>query len=479
MGMNETAERNDSETGLRRVMGPFGATCVVIGAIIGVGIFFTPSEVARLAGSSRVAMLAWAVAGAIALTGALTFAELGGLYPHTGGQYELLRDSYGPLPAFVYVFCNATAIQAVAIAIIAFICVRNLWEAVGTGTPDALQVSAASAMLIVGLALANGIGVKWGSSVQNLTVCAKVGTLLVITGIAATVDSAKPAVGLMNAQQNGAAGIGIVGLVFAAMIPAMFSFGGWQHALWIGGEIRQPQRNVPFAIITGVVTVVVVYLLVNWAYFRLLGYGGVAGSETLAADAVAGVWPGYGRRAIAAGVALSACGVLNAQLLSGPRLVYGMALDGRFFSPFARISAHRATPIPAIMLIAGMALVLLLLAGEESVGKLITGVVFIDGVFFALTGCALLVLRRKRPQADRPLRVPGYPVVPLLFVVGEIGIVVGAFRNPEVRSVAFIGVGWIIAAAICYLLFFRRSPQAPLSQSGRRDPEARRDASRA
>ncbi len=477
--MIESAETNNSEQGLRRVMGPFGATCVVIGAIIGVGIFFTPSEVAQLAGSSSMAMLAWAIAGAIALTGALTFAELGGLYPRTGGQYELLRDSYGPLPAFVYVFCNATAIQAGAIAIIAIICVRNLWEAVGTGPPGAPQVNAASAILIVGLASANGLGVKWGSSVQNLTVCAKVGTLLVITGIAVTVDSAKPVLGVINAQQNSAAGIGIVGLVFAAMIPAMFSFGGWQHALWIGGEIRRPQRNVPFAIITGVVTVVVVYLLVNWAYFRLLGYGGVAASDTPAADAVAGVWPGYGRRAIAAAVALSACGVLNAQLLSGPRLVYGMALDGRFFSPFARVSARRATPMPAIMLIGGMALVLLLLAGEEGVGKLITGVVFIDGVFFGLTGCALLVLRRKRPQADRPLRVPGYPVVPLLFVVGEIGIVVGAFRNPEVRSAAFIGVGWIVAAAVCYFLFFRRSPRAPLSRSGRRDPEARRDASRA
>ena len=457
--MNETAARNDSETGLRRVMGPFGATCVVIGAIIGVGIFFTPSEVARLAGSSGLAMLAWAVAGAIALTGALTFAELGGLYPHTGGQYELLRDSYGPLPAFVYVFCNATAIQAGAIAIIAIICVRNLWEAVGTGTPGALQVSAASAMLIVGLASANGMGVKWGSSVQNLTVCAKVGTLLVITGIAATVDSVKPTVGAVTALQESTAGIGIVGLVSAAMVPAMFSFGGWQTALWIGGEIRRPKRNVPFAIIAGVVTVVVVYLLANWAYFRLLGYGGVAGSETLAAEAVARVWPAYGRRGVAAGVALSACGVLNAQLLAGPRLVYGMALDGRFFRPFARVSARRATPIPAIMLIGGMALALLLLAGEEGLGQLITGVVFIDGVFFVLTGCALLVLRRKRPQADRPFRVPGYPVVPLLFVVGEIGIVVGAFRNPEVRSAAFIGVGWIVAAAICYFLFFRRLPR--------------------
>ncbi len=477
--MIESAETNNSEQGLRRVMGPFGATCVVIGAIIGVGIFFTPSEVAQLAGSTRMAMLAWAIAGAIALTGALTFAELGGLYPHTGGQYELLRDSYGPLPAFVYVFCNATAIQAGAIAIIAIICVRNLWEAVGTGTPGALQVNAASAILIVGLASANSLGVKWGSRVQNLTVCAKVGTLLVITAIAATVDSAKPALGVINAQQNSAAGIGIVGLVFAAMIPAMFSFGGWQHALWIGGEIRRPQRNVPFAIITGVVTVVVVYLLVNWAYFRLLGHGGVAASETLAADAVARVWPGYGKRAIAGAVALSACGVLNAQLLSGPRLVYGMALDGRFFSPFARVSARRATPIPAIMLIGGMALVLLLLAGEEGVGMLITGVVFIDGVFFGLTGCALLVLRRKRPHADRPSRVPGYPVVPLLFVLGEIGILAGAFAIPEKRAVAVIGAGWIVAAAICYLLFFRRLPRAPLSQSGRRDPEARRDASRA
>ncbi len=481
--MIETAERHDSETGLRRVMGPFGATCVVIGAIIGVGIFFTPSEVAQLAGSSGMAMLAWGIAGAIALTGALTFAELGGLYPRTGGQYELLRDSYGPLPAFVYVFCNATAIQAGAIAIIAIICVRNLWEAVGTGTPGALQVSAASAMLIVGLASANGMGVKWGSSVQNLTACAKVGTLLVITGIAATADSARPALGVMDAQQNSAAGIGIIGLVFAAMIPAMFSFGGWQHALWIGGEIRRPERNVPFAIITGVVTVVVVYLLVNWAYFRLLGYSGVAGSETLAADAVARVWPGYGRKVIAAAVALSACGVLNAQLLSGPRLVYGMALDGRFFSPFARLNARQGTPVLAIALIAGMALILLLLPadddGKDNVDKLLTGVVFVDGVFFALTGYALIILRKKKPDAVRSVRVLCYPIVPLLFVVGELGILAGAFADPKRRAAAIIGAGWIVGAAICYLLFFRRPPRAPLSQPDHPDPEVDRDASRA
>jgi APA family basic amino acid/polyamine antiporter len=456
MGTTDSIEKHATETGLRRVMGPFGATCVVIGAIIGVGIFFTPSEVARLAGSSGMAMLAWACAGGLALTGALTYAELGGLYPRTGGQYELLRDSFGPLPAFVYVFCNATAIQAGAVAVIAIICVQNLWAAMGNQASDHFEVYVASILLIVGLAVANAIGVKWGSGIQNLTACAKVATLLVITAMGLMVDSDGSESGGVVGLQTESPAPGSVGLVFAAMIPAMFAFGGWQHALWIGGEIRRPQRNVPFAIIVGVVFVVTVYLLANWGYLRLLGYQDVADTQTLAADAVARVWPGFGRRVIAAAVALSACGVLNAQLLSGPRLIYGMALDGKFFSPFARLSTRQRTPVRAIALIAGMALVLLLLAGEEGVGMLMTGVVFVDGVFFALTGGALFVLRRTKSEAARSVRTPGYPVVPLLFIVGEIGILVGAFVHLGNRNVALLGVGWIVAAAVCYLLFFRR-----------------------
>lgn len=444
--------------GLKRVLGPIDATCIVVGAIIGVGIFFTPSQVAEIAGSGRVALLAWAVGGAIALAGALTFAELGGLYPRTGGQYEILRDAYGPLPGFLYVFCNATAIQAGAIAIIAMVCSKHLAGALGKEITGTVHLISISSILIVGLTMANAAGVRWGARIQNLTVLAKVATLLVVTLLAA---SAEPAAfeTAAEATEGGAESPGLVRLIFMALVPAFFAFGGWQHALWIAGEVRQPRRNVPLSIVGGVMVVVIAYLLVNWAYLRLLGYEGVTGSTSLAADAVARVWPGTGRQIVAAAVAISAFGVLNAQLLAGPRLIHGMALDGRFFSLFARVSARFGTPLPAILLLGSTSIALLVAAlaakEQQALGLLLTGVVFIDGVFFAMTGCALIILRRKRPDADRPVRVPGYPFVPLLFVLGEVGIVLGAYLEPEARKAAIIGAVWIVVAAVFFFAFFR------------------------
>jgi len=205
-----------------------------------------------------------------------------------------------------------------------------------------------------------------------------------------------------------------------------------------------------------VITVVAVYLLANWAYFALLGHAGVATTETLAADAVAVVFAGPGRRAIAIAVAISALGVLNAQLLTGPRLLYALARDGRLWPILGRVHATRGTPVPAIAVLAAMAFVLLVIAGQDGIDRLLTGVVLVDGFFFALTGLASLVLARRMPHAQRPVRMPGFPVVPLLFGIAELGVVVGAWLDPEVRAAAAIGAAWIGAALLLYLARFRR-----------------------
>ncbi len=345
-GVSAPEQNGTPEPGLRRVLGPLDAMCIVVGAIVGVGIFFNPTDVARLAGSGGLALVAWAVGGAIALLGALTFAELGGLYPRSGGQYEILRDAYGPPPAFLFVFCNATAIQAGATAIIAIICAQHLAIAVGA-VPQGLLVAAVAAGLIIGLITANCLGVRWGAGIQNLTVVAKIATLLVVSLLAALFGT-NEVTGTLAPAESARPALGVSGALFAALVPVLFAFGGWQHALWMAGEVRRPRRDVPLSIVGGVVLVVILYLLVNWAYLRLLGYDGVAGSTALAAEAVAVVAPKAGSRLIAAAVALSAFGVLNAQLLSGPRLVYGMARDGRFFRIFARVPARFGTPVPAI-----------------------------------------------------------------------------------------------------------------------------------
>lgn len=449
-----------------RVLGPFSAWCVVVGAIVGVGIFFTPSNVARIAGSPGVALGAWALGGGIALLGALTFAGLGRRYHGNGAQYEALRDAWGAPPAFLFVFCNATAIQAGAIAIIAIICVEHAGDAIAGAAPSGWALILLSMALVGLLVTANVIGVRFGSGIQNLTVVAKVLTLVAIGAAAALLADGAPTSSPVAPEPEGAsADRALILVLFAAVVPAFFAYGGWQHALWIAGEVREPRRTLPIAIIGGVIGVGAVYLLANWAYFRLLGQDGVAGSQTLAADAVRTVWNG-GSRVVGGAVAISAFGVLNAQLLSGPRLVQGMARDGRFFAPFARVHKRFGTPAWAVVLLGGLAWTLLLAAGfsRSGVDLLLTGVVFVDGIFFALTGAAAVILMRRNGNDGDGVRIiGGWPTgaaIAALFVIGEAGIVTGALLADDWWGPA-IGAGWIALAAVVYFTWFAQRASKP------------------
>lgn len=438
------------------MLGGVDAMCVVVGAIIGVGIFFTPSRVADLAGGRELALVAWGLAGGVALLGALTFAGLGGRYNRAGAQYEALRDAYGNFVSFIFVWSNATLVQAGAIGIIAVVCVDHVLVAVGapSGVSGARMLGLAG-VLIGGVTLANVVGVRWGAGIQNVTVAAKVLTLLAVAALGAF---GEPAAGAAATGRGEVGSLGLVGGVLAAMVPAFFSYGGWQHALWISGEVREPERNLARAIVGGVAVVVAVYLLANWAYLRLLGVGGVAQSGALAADVVATAWPEAGRRLVAGAVAISALGVLNAQLLSGPRLVYAMARDGRFFAPFAAVSRRFGTPAASVVFLGASGLAVLAAAasaGSDEVGRMLNGVVFIDSIFFALTGAALLVLRARTCEEDWPIGVPMYPLVPLLFVLGEVGVLVGACMDPRYRDVAWVAAGWVGVGAVMYWARFR------------------------
>ncbi|MFZ5476487.1 MAG: APC family permease, partial [Myxococcota bacterium] len=263
---------------MRRELGLGDTTAVVIGAIVGVGIFFTPAQVARLAGSEEVALGLWALGGVVAALGAWTFAELGRRYPRAGGQYDVLRDAWGPLPGFLYVFCNLTAIQAGSIAIIAWYCAQNFADAFGATLSPGVNLVAA-VVLVAGLTAANVVGVRAGAWVQNVTVVSKLLTLVAVVGLAVVAAPAAPAPAAPVAGERGIA-------LLAGLLPAMFAYGGWQQALWVGGEVKDPERTLPRAILGGVAVVVVVYLGAAWAYFRLLGFEGVAGAGGLAFEAV-------------------------------------------------------------------------------------------------------------------------------------------------------------------------------------------------
>lgn len=433
--------------GLRRDLGLFDTAAVVVGACVGVGIFFTPARVAALAGDASAAMLAWAIGGLVALAGAFTLAELGAMYPRSGGQYAALRDAYGSGVAFVHVVCNATAIQTGAIALIALVCAHHVALCVHGRGLDPVAASAGATVLIAVLGLANAAGVRWGARIQNVTVVAKLLALVAVAALA-------PRAASTTVWSSSPSGVG-PGLL-AAMVPALFSFGGWQQVTWIAGEVRDAERVLPRAIVVGVVVIVGVYLGVNAAYLHMLGHAGAAASDAIAADAVATVLGDVGRRVIAGIVAISAFGVLGAQLLSGPRLLYALASDGRFFAPLARVHADRGTPVVAIATMVVISLALLWAAGSEGVDRLLTGVVALDGVFFAATGLASVVLWRRRPRSERPVRMPAWPWLPIAFAVAELAIVVGATIDPRVRGAVWIGAGFIVVAATLYLVRFRR-----------------------
>lgn len=432
----------DPEGGLRRELGLRDATSVVIGAIIGVGIFFTPTDVARIAGRADVALGIWALGGLVALLGAFTFAELGRRYPRAGGQYDVLRDAWGPLAGFLYVICNLTAMQTGTCAIIALICVDNLAVAAGASPPAAARVGGAI-LLIAGLALANAIGVRQGARLQNLTVYAKLATLAAVTALAVTAGPA-PAPASVPPMPGPATW-------FAGLLPAMFSYGGWQQALWVGGEVKDPRRNLPLAILVGVGVVVAVYLAAAWAYFALLGVDGVVGARALAAEAVSVVVPGAGARLVAGAVAVSAFGVLNAQFLTGPRLTWALARDGRFFRAFAGVHAGTGTPVPAITLLAALSIGVLLTVGADRIGALTAWVVVVDALFFALTGLALPRLWARGREAVRWAWI-----APVLFALLELGAVVGAVADPGVRASAAVGFAWIGVSALLYFAVGRR-----------------------
>lgn len=413
----------------------------------------------------------------------MVFAELGAMYTASGAQYQVLRDAYGPFPAFLFVFCNATAIQAGSIGVIAVICADNLAVAAGRSLEPAARFAVAAA-LVGALTAANIAGVRWGARIQNATVFAKVLTLLAVAALAAALgrhgvlESIPPApAGAADAPAR----LDPLAALLASLPPVLFALGGWQQILWAGGEVRDPRRTIPRAVVGGVVLVVIVYMLANWSYLRLLGIDAMASSRTLAADAVAAAFGAAGGdggseparaallapRLVAGAVALSAFGVLNAQFLTGPRLIYGMAADGRFFRPCARIHPRTGTPVAAILVLPAIALVMLALAGRDGPGWLVNWSVALDAVFFVMTGLALIVLRRKNARARPPgsppgerahlVRAPFYPLVPLVFALGELATVVGAALDPEVQSAALVGLAWIAGAAVLYAVRFRRA----------------------
>jgi APA family basic amino acid/polyamine antiporter len=434
-------------TGLRRELGVGSAALMVVGGIIGSGIFFTPAEVARALPTAPWIFGVWALGGFLAFAGALTYAELGAMLPDAGGPYVYIRRAFGPLPAFLYGWMALMSIASGAIAAVAMGFAGYLGRFVDLASAGGpLGVAGATIAL---LTLTNYVGLRPGVVLQNILTTAKIVALAVlITGGLVAWASLTPAP--VNAAPPPRESL--VSGFAAAFVAVLFTIGGWQQMNMVAGEIRDPQRNIPRALLLGVVIVVVIYLGANAVYLRALGRDGLAASAAVAADAMERMVGRGGATFISVAAMLSILGFLNVAIIANSRLPYALAVDGAFLRSAARVHPRFGTPHVAITLLGVWSLVLLVGSGG-TIGDLLSGVVFADWIFFGLGAASVFVLRRRMPDESRPYRVPGYPLLPALFVVAAAGGVASAFVAAPRMSL--FGTALLVAGVGVYAVFRR------------------------
>jgi APA family basic amino acid/polyamine antiporter len=413
---------------------------VVVGGIIGAGIFINPYIVAQRLPTGPWVLAAWVAGGIIAMAGAFTFAELGSMFPKVGGHYAYLRDAYHPLAGFLYGWALLLMIETGAIAAVGITFAQYALRLVGRPETYAMHLAIVAILIVT---IVNYLGIKPGSRVLNVFVVLKTAALLVLILAGLLLlpgsDTATPA-------PLEAAAVPSLPMVFvafgAALIAVMFSYGGWQNANYVAEEIKNPQRNLPKAIVVGTAIVVAVYVSVNYVYLRALGHHGLASTMTPAADASRYVMGAWGDTFITAAIAISTFGFLNLTVLAPTRVYYAMAADKVFFSSVARLHPRYRTPSLAIVIQSTWA-ILLVLTGTYA--QLVDYVVFADQLFFALAGASLFVFRRTHPLKERPqgaFTAPGYPFVPALFVVAATFIVFSVLWSNPLRS----GLGLVLLA---------------------------------
>ena len=440
----------------RRALGPFDATMVVVGGIIGSGIFINPYIVAQRLSSGGLVLAAWVAGGAIALAGAFAFAELGALFPKAGGEYVYLREAYHPGVAFLFGWASLLMIQGGGLAAVAIAFAQYTLRLVGANSTAAAPLAVAAIAVV---AAVNYAGVKPGSRLLNVLVVAKIVALAVLIGgglLLARHPSAAPAAPAPYPGGSGAIAFG------AALIPILFTYGGWQSANIIAEEMREPRRTLPLALVAGTAIVILVYLLANVVYLSALTREGLAATTTPAADAVRRIFGPGADRLISAAITVSAFGFLDLTLLAQTRIYYAMGADRLFFEGLGRLHPRFQTPGLAIVLQAAWGVVLLL---TGSYADLVDSVVFGDWIFFTLTVAAVFLFRRRFPLQNRPpdsFRTPGYPWFPAFFVVTGVAAVASAIASNPRRSL--IGTALLATGIPVYLLYARRRHAFPKEQ---------------
>ena len=445
------------EPSLARRLGPFDATMIVMGGIIGAGIFVNPSVVARQVDTPMLVLGAWVIGGVIALIGAFVYAELAALQPRVGGQYVYLREAYHPIVAFLYGWTLLLVVQTGGMAGAAIIFGRYFRELSGLAIPE----QAVAAMTLGILTMVNCLGIRSGSNVQSALMLTKITAIALLIGVGwfiaspVTPDSTISVSAAINRQGNAVTGLA------AAMVPVLFAYGGWQTATFVSGEMRNPRRDLPRGLFIGVTGVILLYLLVTYVCLRVLGIAGLANTTTPASEVMRQALGARGAKIIACGIAISTVGFLSQSILTAPRVYYAMARDGIFFKAVGRLNPRTRVPIVAIVL-QGVCAAVVAMTGRYE--QILNYVVTIDALFFGLTGASLLVFRaRARRDGTEPahgdlIRVPWHPITTGLFVLACWGLAI----NTLVRFPQNAGIGVVILGlgALVYR-FWTPRPSGP------------------
>lgn len=440
--------------GLMRGLGLWSATAIVIGDTIGTGVFLVSSDMARTVGSTALVFAAWIVGGLIVLFGAFCYAELGAAFPKAGGAYVYLEHGLGPLWGFLFGWMSSFLERPVAMATLAAGCLRfigfllpavALPLAVGHVGSYAFTLTMAqplAAAVIVGITAINYLSVRMGGAIQVLLTSLKVGTIVLIVVLGVTLGKHVAATAVPPITPLG---LGVLGAFLTALVPAMWAYNGFNDLGDLGEEILEPHRNIPRAIILGLLTVGGLYLLANVVYFHVLPFAQVAQSQHVASDVVQSFAGHQGAVWLTLAMAISALGALHVVELTGARIPYAMARDRAFFQFALRLQPRFHTPSGALLLEGSVAALLALTGTFEQLYSLF---IFAVWIFFALVALALIRLRRRQPELPRPYRTWGYPWTPLIFLVAAVALTVNLWLVRPVRS--SLGLAVILAGVPFY-----------------------------
>jgi basic amino acid/polyamine antiporter, APA family len=441
-------ESTDEQPRLLRRLGVRDAALIVMGGIIGSGIFVNPSVVARYVHTAPLVMWSWTIGGAIALIGASIFAELGARRPRDGGVYAYLRDAFHPVVAFCYGWTLLLVSQSGGSAAAAVTFAFYLPKLTGLHLSPS-ETTIVAVIVIAIFTTVNCLGVREGASTQNLFMILKIAA---IAGV--VVVGAYAMHGALHASAATFAPFNPVAAVGLALVPVMFSYSGWQTSSFMTAELREPDRSLPLGMLYGVLGVIALYLAVNIVCLATLGTGGLAATNTPASDVVESVFGPVGAKIMASIVALSTLGFISNQILTSPRVYYQMAADGTFFKALAKIDARTHVPVIAIALQGAAAIVITLSGGYATILNWVTSV---DYVFFGFSAVAIFVFRARDRQAgvkQPSIRVPGHPITTTLFLAVACAIVLDiAIASP--KDSAF-GLGVLLTGIPVYYFFTRR-----------------------